>query len=72
MLVNSATYEEYIADTGEGSSYKTAVTLNNIKIDEQIQFSYSSNGKGNLGNAMLFYDLTNSSGLLINLLMKAK
>ena len=62
MLVNSATYEEYIADTGEGSSYKTAVTLNNIKIDEQLQFSYSRNGKEIVGNGMLFYDLTNSSG----------
>ena len=62
MLVNSATYEEYIADTGEGSSYATSVTLNNIKIDEQTQFSYSSNGKEIVGNGMLFYDLTNSSG----------
>ena len=62
MLVNSATYEEYIADTGEGSSYKTPVTLNHIKIDEQLQFSYTSNGKEIVGNAMLFYDLTNSSG----------
>ena len=62
MLVNSATYEEYIADMGEGSSYKTSVTLDNIKVDEQLQFSYSSNGKEVIGNAMLFYDLTNSSG----------
>lgn len=62
MLVNSATYEEYIADTGEGSSYKTAVTLDKIKIDEQLQFSYTSNGKEIVGNGMLFYDLTNSSG----------
>ena len=63
MLVNSATYEEYVADTGEGSSYKTSVTLNDIKIDEQLQFSYSSNGKEIVGNAIMFYDLTNSSGL---------
>ena len=63
MLVNSATYEEYVADAGEGSSYKPVITLNNIKIDEQKQFSYTSNGKEIVGNAMLFYDLTNSSGL---------
>ena len=63
MLVNSATYEEYIADTGEGSSYATAVTLDNIKADEQTQFSYTSNGKEIVGNAIMFYDLTNSSGL---------
>ena len=62
MLVNSATYEEYVADAGEGSSYKTSVTLNDIKIDEQTQFSYTSNGKEVVGNGILFYDLTNSSG----------
>ena len=62
MLVNSATYEEYIADTGEGSSYVAATTLDNIKVDEQTQFSYSSNGKEIVGNAIMFYDLTNSSG----------
>ena len=63
MLVNSAIYEEYVVNTGEGSSYATAVTLNNVKIDEQLQFSYSSNGKEVIGNAMLFYDLTYSSEL---------
>ena len=63
MLPNSATYEEYVADTGEGSSYAVATTLDNIKIDEQLQFSYSSNGKEIVGNAIMFYDLTNSSGL---------
>ena len=63
MLPNSATYEEYVADTGEGSSYATAVTLNNVKIDEQKQFNYSSNGREIVGNAMLYYDCINSSGL---------
>jgi hypothetical protein len=63
MLVNSVTYEEYVNDTGEGSYYKTPVTLSNVKIDEQKQFSYTNNGKEIVGNAMLFYDLTNSSGL---------
>ena len=63
MLPNSATYEEYVADTGEGSSYKTPITLDHIKVDEQTQFSYSSNGKEIVGNGMIFYDLTNSSGL---------
>ena len=62
MLPNSATYEEYVADTGEGSSYKTPITLDHIKVDEQTQFSYSSNGKEIVGNAIMFYDLTNSSG----------
>lgn len=63
MLVNSATYQEYDADNGEGSSYKANITLNFVKIDEQTQFSYTNNGKEVVGNAMLYYDLTNSIGL---------
>lgn len=63
MLVNNVTYEEYISDTGEGSSYKTPITLSNVKIDEQKQFSYTANGKEVIGNAIIFYDLVNSSGL---------
>lgn len=63
MLPNSVVYQQYLADTGEGSSYSTATTLSFVKVDEQRQFSYSSNGKEVVGNAMLFYDLTNSAGL---------
>ena len=64
LLPNSVIYKKYKSDTGEGSSYETVVaTLNNVKVDEQKQFSYSSNGKEIVGNAMLYYDLTNSSGL---------
>ena len=66
MLVNSVTYEEYVNDTGEGSYYKTPITLNNVKIDEQKQFSYTNNGKEVVGNGMLFYDLINSTGLTNN------
>ena len=62
LLPNSCTYEKYNSDTGEGSSYSSSVTLSNVKIDEQKQFSYTTNGKEVIGNAMLFYDLTNSSG----------
>lgn len=63
MLPNSVSYEEYKEDTGEGSSYKTAVALNYVKIDEQKQLSYTTNGKEVVGNGMLFYDLVNSTGL---------
>lgn len=63
MLPNSVVYEAYVSDTGEGSSYATSTTLSFVKVDEQKQFSYSSNGKEIVGNAMLFYDLTNSVGL---------
>lgn len=63
MLPNSATYQKYLSDTGEGTLYGTSVTLANVKVDEQKQFNYTSNGKEVVGNGMLFYDLVNSSGL---------
>ncbi len=63
MLPNSVSYYEYVADTGEGSTFKTVVTLSDVKIDEQKQFNYSSNGREIVGNAMLYYDCINSSGL---------
>lgn len=63
MLVNEATYKEYVSDSGEGSTYKDEITLGRIKIDEQKRFSYTSNGKEVIGNAIMFYDLVNSTGL---------
>ena len=63
LLPNSCTYQKYIKDTGEGSSYSSPVTLSFVKIDEQKQFSYTANGKEVIGNAIIFYDLVNSSGL---------
>lgn len=63
LLPNSVDYYEYVKDTGEGSSFDTKVTLTNVKIDEQLQFIYGSNGREVVGNAMLYYDLENSSGL---------
>ena len=64
MLPNSVNYYEYIADTGEGSTFSSVVTLANVKIDEQKQFNYSSNGREIVGNAMLYYDCVNSIGLV--------
>lgn len=63
MLPNKATYLKYKADDGEGSSYEEPVTLDHVKIDEQKQIVYTSNGTELVGNAMLFYDLVNSTGL---------
>lgn len=63
LLPNSVDYYEYIADTGEGSSFKSKVTLVDVKIDQQLQFIYGTNGREIVGNAMLYYDCTNSSGL---------
>lgn len=63
LLPNSVDYYEYIADTGEGSDFKSKVTLTNVKIEEQTQYSYTQNGREVVGKAVLFYDCTNSSGL---------
>lgn len=63
MLPNSVTYQKYLSDTGEGTLYGTSTTLAFVKVDEQKQFQYTSNGKEVVGNGMLFYDLTNSTGL---------
>lgn len=63
LLPNSVTYEEYLGNTGEGVNYKKRVELQNVKIEEKLQFKSTSNGKEIVGNARLFYDLVNSSGL---------
>ena len=63
MLPNSVTYEEYKEDMGEGSYFLSPVTLDYVKIEEQQQLVYNPNGVELVGNAMLFYDLTNSTGL---------
>jgi hypothetical protein len=63
LLPNSVSYQEYIPDTGEGATWNTAVTLSDVKIDEQKQFRRNSNGAEIVGNAMLYYDYVNSSGL---------
>ena len=63
LLCNSVTYSKYIPDTGEGATWETAVTLSNVKIDEQKQFKRGFNGAEIIGNAMLYYDYINSSGL---------
>lgn len=63
LLPNSVTYKKYLEDIGEGSSLATPLTLNNVKIDEQKVLIRGLGGVEVVGNATLFYDLTNSSGL---------
>ena len=63
MLPHNCTYEKYLGDTGEGVSFSSPVSLNCVKIEERRQFSYTTNGREQVGNAILFYDCINSSGL---------
>ena len=63
MLPNEVVYKEYLGDTGEGVSFSSPITLKNVKVEERQQFRYNSNGRELVGNALMFYDLVNSSGL---------
>jgi hypothetical protein len=62
-LPNSVTYKPYTTDTGEGSSYGTSITLSNVKVEERKQLFQTKDGNEIIGNALMFYDLINSSGL---------
>ena len=72
MLPHNCTYEKYLGDTGEGVSFSSPVNLENIKIEERRQFNYTSNGRELVGNAILFYDCFNSSGLLKHQFLESK
>ena len=63
MLPNSVIYKAYQGDTGEGVSLSSPITLKNVKVEERQQERYTSNGRELVGNALMFYDLVNSSGL---------
>lgn len=63
LLPHQVSYKEYLQDTGEGSSYATAVTLNNVKVEEVKQVSHTKDGREIIGNALMFYDFKVSSGL---------
>lgn len=63
LLPHSCTYKEYLENTGEGDEWGEDTSLNFVKIEEKTQLKVTSNGREVVGNARLFYDLTNSSGL---------
>lgn len=63
LLPNSVIYKPYIADSGEGASYGTSITLTNVKVEEKKQLFANRDGKEIVGNAILFYDYVNSKGL---------
>lgn len=63
LLPSKVSYKAYIPNTGEGATYKDIVILNNVKIEERKILTLSKDGKELIGNALLFYDLTNSRGL---------
>lgn len=63
LLPNSVIYREYQGNTGEGVSFADDVTLSNVKIEERKTYVRTTDSVEVVGNAFLFYDLVNSSGL---------
>lgn len=63
LLPHKCVYKEYLSNTGEGDEWGEDVLLSFIKIEEKMQLKVTSNGREVVGNARLFYDLINSSGL---------
>lgn len=63
MLKDTVSYLAYNVDSGEGASYSASVTLSNIKVEERKVFYTSRDGNEVVGNAILFYDYENSTGL---------
>lgn len=62
-LPHQANYKAYTGNSGEGDTYSIAVPLKYIKIEDRLQFRYTNNGREVVGNALMFYDYVNSSGL---------
>ena len=64
LLPHSVLYKEYLGNTGEGDEWGEETPLSFIKIEEKNQIKVTSNGREIVGNARMFYDLTNSDGLI--------
>ncbi len=62
-LPHTATYKAYTGNSGEEDTYDTPIPLNYVKIEEKTQYKYTNNGKEIVGNALMFYDYVNSTGL---------
>lgn len=63
LLPNNCIYKKYLGNTGEGDDWGEDTLINHVKIEEKTQLKVTSNGREIIGNARLFYDLVNSSGL---------
>ena len=63
LLPHNCIYKKYLGNNGEGDEWDKEITLKFVKVEEKTQLKVTSNGREIVGNARLFYDLTNSSGL---------
>lgn len=63
LLPHQVVYNSYSSDGGEGPTFGTSTTLYNVKVEEVKQLSRTKDGKEIMGNALMFYDYVNSTGL---------
>jgi hypothetical protein len=63
LLPNTVTYKKYLGDTGEGTSFDTVVSLLNVKVDDVKKVIVTKDNTELVGNALMFYDCINSTGL---------
>jgi len=63
-LPHVVTYKGYAGNTGEKDTYDTAITLKYVKVEERKQYIVTNNGRELIGNALMFYDYINSTGLI--------
>lgn len=63
LLPHSCIYKQYLGNNGEGDNWGDDIPLFFVKIEEKQILKVTSNGREIIGNAKLFYDLTNSKGL---------
>lgn len=63
LLPHKCIYKEYQNNSGEKDEWGEIVELNYVKIEEKLQFKVTSNGRELVGNAKMFYDAFNSTGL---------
>lgn len=63
LLPHKAIYKEYLGNTGEGDEWSNDISLSFIKIEKKLQFRVNNNGRELVGNARMYYDLVNSTGL---------
>jgi len=61
VLIHSAQYEEYAGNDRHGESYKDPITLYNVRIEEISNIVRSNMSEETLFDALLFYDVVNSS-----------
>ena len=72
LLPHNCIYKEYFGNSGEKDEWGADILLKFVKIEEKTQLKVTSNGREIVGNARLFYDLTNSSGLFAKPVQNSK